>query len=136
MKDHEIEQTLESAARRAYSVHPGVLDGIAASIRSSLHPVRPAPKAWVLTAGLLLVCAAVALAGAWRSGFFGLHAQGVAQQVIILSMLALLAGICARELVSQWTPGSRHYLTPRWLVALVSVTLLFTFTLLFDNDGR
>jgi hypothetical protein len=133
MKDHEIDRTLESAARGAPGVHPEVLDSIAASIRSSLHPVRVAPKAWVLTAGLLLVCAAVALAGAWRSGFFGLHARGVAQRVIILSMLAMLAGICARELVSQWSPGSRHYLTPRWLVALVSVTLLVMFTLLFDD---
>ena len=133
MKDHEIDQAFESVARQARSVHPEVLGSIAASVRSSLHPVRPAPSATVLALGLFLVCAAVALAGAWHSGLFGFHALGLAQRVIILAMLALLAGICARELVSQWTPGSRHYLTPRWLVAMVSVTLLFTFTLLFDD---
>jgi hypothetical protein len=133
MKDHEINEALESAARQPRSVRPEVLDRIASSINSSLHPVRPMPSARVLTAGLFLVCAAVALAGAWRSGFFGFQVLGIAQRAIILSVLAILTWIAARELVSQWTPGSRHYLAPRWLVALASVTLLFSFALLFND---
>jgi hypothetical protein len=133
MKDHEINEALESAARQPRSVRPEVLDRIASSINSSLLPVRPMPSARVLTASLFLVCAAVALAGAWRSGFFGFQVLGIAQRAIILSILAILTWIAARELVSQWTPGSRHYLAPRWLVALASVTLLFSFALLFND---
>jgi hypothetical protein len=133
MKDREIDQALASAGHLAHSVHPAVLDRIATSIRPSLHPVRPMPSAWVSTAGLLLVGGAVALVGAARSGFFGFYARDVAERVAILSILALLAGICARELVSHWIPGSRHFLAPGWLVALVSATLLFTFALLFDD---
>lgn len=135
MKDREVDQALESAAQMAHGVPPApaVLDRIAASIQSSLQPVRPAPRIWVLTAGLLLLCAAVALAGAARSGFFGFQALSVGERVIILATLALLAGICARELVSHWIPGSRHYLDPGWLVALASAALLFVFALLFDD---
>lgn len=141
MKDREIvDRAMQNATRRAHgstglphSVPPAVLDRIATSIHSSLHPVRPVPGTWVLTTGLLLLCAAVALAGAARSGFFGFQALGVAQRVIILSILAVLAGIVARELASQWIPGSRHYLSPGWLVALASVALLCVFAALFDD---
>ena len=133
MKDHEIDEVLESAARQPHTVHPEVLDRIASSINSSLHPVRPTPSARVLAAGLFLVCTAVALTGAWRSGFFGFQVLGTAQRVIILSVLAILTWIAARELVGQWTPGSRHSLAPRWLIALFSATLLVTFALLFND---
>ena len=140
MKDPEIDRALETAARLAHgssglphNVPPAVLDRIVTSIHSSLHPVRPAPGTSALVAGLLLLCAAVALAGAARSGFFGFLALDVAERVIVLSTLTLLAGIAARELVGQWIPGSRHYLAPGWLVALVSATLLCVFASLFDD---
>jgi hypothetical protein len=133
MKDPEIDRVLETAARLPHNVPPAVLDRIVTSIHSSLHPVRPAPGIWAQVAGLLLLCAAVALAGAARSGFFGFQALGVAERVIILSTLTLLAGIAARELVSHFIPGSRHYLAPGWLVALVSATLLCTFASLLED---
>jgi hypothetical protein len=133
MMDRDIDRALESAARLPNRVPPAVLDRIEASIQSSLHPVRPTPSTSVLTAGMLLLCAAVALAGATRFGFFGFQALSVTARVIILSILALLTGIAARELVSHWTPGSRHYLTPRWLVAWVCATLLGVFALLFSD---
>ena len=133
MNDREIDQVLENAARLAQGVQPAVLERIATSVHASLHPVRPAPRIWVLIAGLLLLCATVAWAGAARSGFSGFEALGSAKRVIILSMLAMLAWVAARELVSHWTPGSRRYLAPGALVALVSTTLLFVFALLFDD---
>jgi hypothetical protein len=141
MKDPEIDRALESATRRLahgssglpHSVSPAVLDRITTSIHSSLQPVRPVARTWALTVGLLLLCAAVALAGAARSGFFGFQALSVAERVIILAILALLAGIVARELASHWIPGSRHYLSPGWLVALVVAALLCVFASLFDD---
>ena len=136
MNDREIDQALENAARLSHAVQQPVLERIATSVRASLHPVRPAPRTWVLTAGLLLLCAAVALAGAARAGFSGFEALGIGERVIILSMLSMLsmlAWIASRELVSHWIPGSRHYLAPDALVALVSATLFFAFALLFDD---
>ena len=133
MKDPEIDRVLEDAARAPHSVSPAVLDHIATSIHSSLHPVRPVPRTWVLTAGLLVLSAAVALGGAARSGLFGFWTQSVGERVIILSILAVLAGVVARELVSYWIPGRRHYLAPGWLVVLVSAALLSVFGSLFDD---
>jgi hypothetical protein len=133
MNDREIDKVFENAARLTQGVRPAVLERIAASVHASLHPVRPAPRTWVLIAGLLLLGAAVALAGAARSGFSGFQALGLGERVIILSMLAMLAWIAARELVSHWTPGSRRYLAPGALVALISATLLFVFAFLFDD---
>ena len=133
MTDRDIDRALESAARLPNGVPPAVLDRIDASIQSSLHPVRPTPGTSVLTAGMLLLGAAVALAGAAHLGFFGFQALGITARVIILSILALLTTITARELISHWIPGSRHYLTPRWLVALVSATLLAVFALLLSD---
>jgi hypothetical protein len=53
--------------------------------------------------------------------------------VIVLATLAALAGIVSRELVSQWTPGGRHLLAPGALLAVVTVTLLGVFALLFTD---
>ena len=133
MNDREIDQVLENAAPLAQGVQPAVLERIATSVHASLRPVRPAPRTWVLITGLLLLCATVALAGAARSGFSGFEALGMVERVIILSMLSMLAWVAAREIVSHWTPGSRHYLAPGALVALVSAILLFVFALLFDD---
>lgn len=133
MMDRDIDQALENAARLPNAVPPAVLTRIDASIQSSLHPVRPTPSTSVLTTGMLLLCAAVALAGAAHSGFFGFQALTITARVIILSILVLLAGVASRELVSHWIPGSRHYLAPRWLVALVSTTLLCVFAALFND---
>jgi hypothetical protein len=132
-RTHDIDRVLERVASLPNNVPATVLDRIDASIQSSLSPVQPAPSTLVLTAGMVLLCAAVAFAGAAHSGFFGFQALSVAARVIILIVLALLAGIAARELVSQWIPGSRHYLAPRWLVALVSATLFVVFALLLND---
>ena len=72
MKDREIDEILKQAAQAPHDVDPALLDRIAGSIGSSLGPVRPLPPAWVLAGGLVLICAAVALAGAARAGFYGI----------------------------------------------------------------
>jgi hypothetical protein len=133
MKDQEVDRVLEDAARAEQGVPEAVLAHIDSSIQGSLHPVRPAPGAWVLTAGLLLLCATVAFVGAMRAGFYGFEARGVWERWTILAVLASLAGVVSRELVSQWTPGGRHFLTPGGLVALVTAILLGMYTLLFGD---
>jgi hypothetical protein len=110
-----------------------LLDKLAAEIQSSLRPVQPLPGRRALTAALVLICALVALGGAARAGFFGLHALGLAQRVTILVALSAVAWLTAREVVSYWIPGSRHYLGAGAMVTLVSVTLLALFALLFHD---
>lgn len=133
MTDREIDQTLERAARVTHHVDPGVLDRITASIHSSLQPVRPLPATWTLTAGLVFICAGVAFAGAARQGLFGFRALGLLDSLAILSTLAVLACIVARECVSHWAPGSRHYLSARALISLVSTSLLGVFAFLLHD---
>lgn len=133
MKDREIDEAFSRVGRPLRGVDPAVLDRITAAIHSSLKPVRPLPGRRALIAILVLMCTAVALAGAARFGFFGFQALGLPERVVILSALATLAGLTASELVSHWTPGSRHHLTPQAVVALGTVTLLSVFGLLFHD---
>ena len=83
MKDREIDEILKQAAQAPHDVDPALLDRVASSIGSSMRPVRPLPPAWVLAGGLVLICAAVALAGAARSGFYGIQKLSVLERVLI-----------------------------------------------------
>jgi hypothetical protein len=73
-----------------HGVDPALLDRVATSIGSSLRPVRPLPPAWVLAGGLVLVCAAVALAGAARSGFYGIQKLSVLERALIFPTLGVI----------------------------------------------
>ena len=133
MTDHEIDKRFAGTAYPARDVSPAVLDRITVALHSSLTPVRALPAPGLLVGGLLLICAAVALAGAVRGGLFGFKAMGVAARISVLCTLAALAWLIAKELVSQWIPGSRRYLAPQSLVALASAVLLVVFGLEFSD---
>ena len=77
MRDREIDEILKQAAQAPHDVDPALLDRVARSIGPSLAPVRPLPPAWVLAGGLVLICAAVALAGAARLGLYGIQKLSV-----------------------------------------------------------
>jgi hypothetical protein len=134
MTDQQIDALLASrAAGPRAVVTPAVLERITAAVHSSLRPVRPIPGPWLTVTALLLMCIGLALAGAARSGFAGLLALEPLQRVMIFAVLAGAAGLTAKELVSHWIPGSRHYLTPPALIVLLQMTLLCTFALLFHS---
>lgn len=133
MNDQEIDDVLHKAARAPHAVEPAVLARITDSIHSSLHPVRPLPPSWILTTGLVLICAAVALAGAWRAGFYGVEKLGGWERVAIFSTLAVLGSIAAGEFVGQLLPGSRRRLAAQTLLALSCVLLIGLFGLLFHD---
>jgi len=78
VKDEEVDDFLRKASRVPHEVDPALLKRVADSIHSSLRPVRPLPPTWVLTGGLVLICAAVALAGAARTGFYGIETERIA----------------------------------------------------------
>jgi hypothetical protein len=133
VKDHEIEQRLAGAAYPSRDVDSAVLDRITAAVHSSLKPVRALPGFRVLISGVVLICTAVALAGAARAGLLGFRALGVAQRVIIFSVLVALLWMTAREFVNQWIPASRRYLAPQALVALAAGVLIAVFGSLFSD---
>ena len=95
MKDREIDEILQQAAQAPPDVDPDLLDRVAKSIGSSLRPVRPLPPAWILASGLALICAAVALAGAARSGLYGLQKMSVLDRAMIFPALGILIWLAA-----------------------------------------
>jgi hypothetical protein len=114
-------------------VDPAVLERITDSIHASLRPVRPLPPNWILTGGLILICAVVALAGAARAGFDGIEKLRVMQRVWILSVLGILVWVVGNAFVAELIPGSRRRLGPRALLVLVTVALLGLFAFLFHD---
>ncbi len=133
MTDHDIEKRLGWAAYPSRDVNPALLRRIAESVQGSLQPVRALPGSGMLISGVILICAAVAVAGAARAGFFGFKVLGVAQRVTILSALAALLWMTAREFVNHWTPASRRYLAPRAAIALTAGALVAVFGVLFSD---
>ena len=132
MKDAEIDEMLDKAAHAPHAVTAGLLERIADSIEPSVQPVRPLAPAWVLTLGIVLIGAVVALIGAARAGFQGVEALGIPARMLIFGALFLLACVTAAQLVREWTPGSRHVPSGAMLAA-VSVALLAVFALLFHD---
>ena len=133
MKDEEIDEVLQRASRGRHETPPALLKRIADSIHPSLRPVRPLPPTAVLTAGLVLSCAAIALIGAARTGFSGIETLSRGERVLIFSILGILVWMTGKELVAEFTPGSRHRFSPHALLTFSTVIVLGLFALLFRN---
>lgn len=133
MNDKEIDGILERAAQRPHDLEPALLSRLAASIKSSLEPVRPLPQTRVLVGGLVLICATVALAGAARAGFYGLEKLNLIERALIFPTLAILMALAGLEFVKEMIPGSLRRITPGALLGLGSVVLLGVFAFLFRN---
>jgi hypothetical protein len=131
--DEEVDKILQKASRVAPEVEPALLKRIADSINSSLRPVRPLPPTWVLTGGLALICAAVAVSAAARAGFYGIEKLGTWERVLIFTTLGILVWAAAKEFVSQLIPGSRQRLGVGALLMIVGAALLGVFALVFRD---
>src|SRR5437016_9490084 len=124
MRDREIDEILKQAARAPHDVDPALLDRLARSFGSSLRAVRPLPPAWVLAGGLVLVCAAVALAGAARLGFYGVQKLSYWERALLFPALAVFIWLAATMFVREMIPGRRRLVTPRFLMWAGSAALL------------
>jgi hypothetical protein len=131
--NRDIDEALERAARTPHEVSPALLDAVAGSIKSSIEPMRSLPPAWVLSGALILISAAVAIAGAARAGFHGLETLDVLQAVSIFFVPAVPTVAAAQEFVSQMIPGSRHLLQPRTLMQTSVAVLLVVFAFVFRD---
>lgn len=133
MKDEEIDDVLTKAARAPYDLKPETLQRVADSIKPSLSPVRPLPPTWVMASGLVLVCAAVSLAGAARAGFFGFARMNLPERLLVFPALVLLAWVTASEFVHAMIPGSVRRISPGALLGFGSAALLAVFAFLFRD---
>lgn len=133
MKDGEIDDILKDAAQARQDLDPLLLGRIGESIKPSLRPVQPLPPVWLLALGLVVVCAAVPLAGAARAGFFGAAKMSLLERSSVFPVLGLLVSLTAVGFVHQMIPASRIRISPGVLVALISITLFALFALLFRD---
>lgn len=133
MNEKEIDDALNQAAAASPGVDPALLDRVSKSIGGSLRPVRPLPPGWVLVAGLMLVCLAVATAAGSLLGLHGIQKMSPAQMALIFPLLGALIWLAAVLYVSEMIPGSRHRMAPWVLPAAGSLTLIAAFALAFDD---
>jgi hypothetical protein len=129
----EIDDILKKVAQTPHAVEPAVLQRVAASIRPSLQPVRPLAPRWILTAGLVLIGAAVSLAGAARAGFYGFDKMDLPERVLIFITLGVLACAGAGKFVAESIPGSKYRVSSRRLLGISCAVLLGVFALLFRD---
>jgi hypothetical protein len=133
VKDEDIDEVLNKSARAALRPTPESLARAAASIRATLRPVRPLPPPWVLTGGVVLICAAVSGAGAARAGFFGFAKMDLLERWLIFPVLGLLACAAGSAFVREMIPGSRRRISSGRLLGLGSAALLALFAFLFRD---
>jgi hypothetical protein len=131
--DREIDELLQRAAKSTLEAEPVLLARVAGSIKSSMQPVRPLPAAWMLTVGLVLICAVVAIVGAARAGFYGIEKLGLWDRMLIFSTLTILIWMAATKLVREMIPGSLRLMSPRAQLLMNTVALLVLFSLLFRD---
>jgi hypothetical protein len=133
VKDREIDDVLKRAADIPHGVDPVVLTRVTQSIESSLRPVRPLPRTWVLAVALVAICVAIAMAGAALLGFHGIYNLSVPQRALIFPALAILLGLASIECVGQVIPGSQRRAAPGVLLGVGVLALLGVFAILFRD---
>ena len=133
MRDNEIDDVLKKAARASLSLDRRILDPIVTSIKSSLRPVRPLPAPWIMTTGLVAVCAVVSLAGAMRAGFFGFEKMDLLERFVVFPVIAVLVGLSANTFVYEMIPASRRLFSPTALIAIAVFALVGVFAVLFRD---
>jgi hypothetical protein len=133
VKDEEVDKVLQRGSADAPPLGPVLLNRISDSINASMRPVRRLAPTWALTGGLVLICAAVAIAAAAGMGFYGIEKLGAAARVLIFSALAILVSLAGREFVNQFIPGSRRGMAVTAFLTLVCVVLLGEFALVFRD---
>lgn len=132
MMPEDLDQIF-ARAETGHRVDPDLLDRISVAILPGLRPVRPMPAASVIVAGLLLLCAAVGMAGAAILGFYGLHKLSAAQSAAIFAIIGLFAWLAAGQSAAEMVPGSRRTVNPAVLVCLGSLALIAIFAILLGG---
>ena len=133
MKDKEIDEILKHAAQGPDVLDPMLLAQVAKSIESDMKPVRPLPPTWMLAGGLFLVCAAIAIAGAARAGFYDIEKLSALERALIFPALGVFIWLAAMTWVNEMIPGSRRRAAPGTLLGLGTAGLLAVFAGVFRD---
>jgi hypothetical protein len=129
----EIDEILKKAAQAPHAVDPALLERVTASIRPWLRPVRPLAPRWLLTAGLLLIAAAISIVGAARAGFFGFEKMEGLERLLIFLTLGVFACASATKMVAELIPGSRYRVSARVLLGASCAALVAVFAFSFRD---
>ena len=129
MREKEIDDVLNTGP----DVDPSLVDHIARSIGSSAAPVKPLLPSWMLAGALILICGALATAGASILGFHGIVKMNAIEIGLIFSVLAGLIWLCAVLCVAEHVPGSRRPVSPTLMVVGGCLALTAVFAALFHN---
>jgi hypothetical protein len=133
MNDPEIDDLLKRAAGAQPDVDPAVVDRLAQLVASPIAPVRPLRPAWMLTGGLILLCAAVAVAGGLILGPHGILRMTAVELAVIFTSLGALVWQASSLCAAEAAPGSRRPLAP-WMLGVGGCLLLaIVFGLLFHD---
>ncbi len=135
MRDPEIDNLLKRAAGAQPQVDPALVDRLAQSIGASAAPVRPLAPAWILSGGLVMLCAVLAVAGAALLGFHGLRKMSALEVAAIFPVLAVLLGMAAAVCAAEMVPGSRRPVAP-WALGVAGCLLLAAVFRLLFHDYR
>jgi hypothetical protein len=131
---HRVEQQAEQVEQQAeQQVEPELLRRISGAILPGLRPVRPMPSARATVAGLLLLPAAVGMAGASILGMYGLHKLSGFQSAGIFAVVGLFAWLAAGQSAAEMVPGSRRLVNPAVLVCAGCLALIAVFAVLFGG---
>ena len=133
MRNADVDERLDQAARAPNALPAALLERIVESVGPAVPPVRPLGSTPVLSAGLFLIVAVVALLGAARVGFQGVEALSFAQRLTIFGTLALLAALGAARTVLEWIPGSAAPVAGPAMLAAATGALLVVFALVFHD---
>jgi hypothetical protein len=133
VKDDQIDQILKQASATARDPAPELLDRIAQSIRPAMRPVQPLWPPWLLSAALVLVCAAVSFVGAARVGLLGFAKMDSFERALILLTLTTLLALFARALVAEMIPATPRRISAATLLLLACIALAAIFALLFRD---
>jgi len=133
MNDPEIDRLLDRGAHAKPEPDSALLDRVTGAIGSSLSPVRPLAPAWMLSAALVLWCAAMALAGGFILKPHGVQHMDSVQRLAIFPLLGLLISLGSAVAASQMVPGSRRVMAPSTLALCACLLLAAVFGAVFPD---
>jgi len=133
VRDREIDEILKKSAEGSRAVDSELLNRVTRSIENPLRPVCTLPPTWVLSGGLFLIGAGIALVGAAKLGFYGIHKMTGFERSLIFPALGVLAWLAAIAFVAEMIPGSRRRVASGPLLGLSSLALVTIFAVLFRD---
>jgi hypothetical protein len=102
-------------------------------ITTALKPVRPLPSTAKLVWSLLAVFAAFSLLAAVPVGYKGFHVLNLYERFLYYGSILACAAWFSITIAQAMIPGSKHKISPRWLILTTTLALAFLVSALFQE---